>query len=211
MVEGNESLPSGEAVNDTLKGLLDSAYEKWEAGDCHDPGCGCVTEYMRRELIPFIEQAIRAEVQAAIQDLFCEKHKDTGIAASEGYLWDECPTCEIQIAEANALRKAAEHRPMIAIDGTASKVWVYCSCGFNRDSTTYETDPEEWTKHMLDLTPVASQTLLDARDAEVRLKEAEWLTSHAPGRLPQVVQDHIDELRAASQPTQGGNNERSRG
>ena len=63
---------------------------------------------MRRELIPFIEQAIRAEVQAAIQDLFCEKHKDTGIAASEGYLWDECPTCEIQIAEANALRKAAD-------------------------------------------------------------------------------------------------------
>jgi len=209
-------------TNDALKPLRDKIAkihgEAWKfsgdnpADDDHEEEQAiqwCLTEI--ESILPQIEQAIRAEVQAAIQDLFCEKHKDTGIAASEGYLWDECPTCEIQIAEANALRKAAEHRPMIAIDGTASKVWVYCSCGFNRDSTTYETDPEEWTKHMLDLTPVASQTLLDARDAEVRLKEAEWLTSHAPGRLPQVVQDHIDELRAASQPTQGGNNERSRG
>jgi hypothetical protein len=138
MVEGNESLPSGEAVNDTLKGLLDSAYEKWEAGDCHDPGCGCVTEYMRRELIPFIEQAIRAEVQTA---------------------------------EANALQKAAEHVPMVAIKeleggNSGPFVWVYCSCGFNRDAKTL--DPADWGKHILSLIPPASQTLLDARDAAQR-------------------------------------------
>lgn len=42
----------------------------------------------------------------------------------------------------------AEHAPMIAIDDTASKVWVYCRCGFNRGSKTFETDPEEWIKHI---------------------------------------------------------------
>jgi len=29
---------------------IDAAYEKWMAGNCHDRECGCVTEYIKREL-----------------------------------------------------------------------------------------------------------------------------------------------------------------
>src|ERR1700690_3643934 len=50
---------------------------------------------------------------------------------------------------AGAFIAAAGHQPMIAIDPTASKVWVYCSCGFNKESVSYETDPEIWTAHIL--------------------------------------------------------------
>jgi len=32
-------------------------------------------------------------------------------------------------------------------------------------------------------------------EAQIRLAEAEWIVNHAPGRLPQIVQDHIAELR----------------
>jgi len=69
-------------------------------------------------------------------------------------------------AHAAAISTAGQHCPMIAIDDTASKVWVYCSCGFNRDSTTYATDPDKWTEHILALTPATAQRLYDLRIAE---------------------------------------------
>jgi hypothetical protein len=204
-------------TNDALKPLRDKIAkihgEAWKfsgdnpADDDHEEEQAiqwCLTEI--ESILPQIEQAIRAEVQAAIQDLFCEKHKDTGIAASEGYLWDECPTCEIQIAEANALRKAADQLDAIYPErtrGAADGLLKKC------------------IETVLSLIPPASQTLLDARDAAVRLKEDELLWSldfndaynsgYLTTRGRELLTKRMDELRAASQPTQGGNNERSRG
>jgi hypothetical protein len=105
----------------------------------------------------------------------------------------------VQAAEANALRKAA--------DLFSGKLNGYT--------------PGEIVPMILSLIPPASQTLLDARDAAVRLKEDELLWSldfndaynsgYLTTRGRELLTKRMDELRAASQPTQGGNNERSRG
>jgi hypothetical protein len=75
-----------------------------------------------------------------------------GLGSLEGFdLFDTIDALERDLDAAVELRtkEATAHTPMIAIDDTASKVWVYCACGFNKDSTTYETDPEKWTEHIL--------------------------------------------------------------
>jgi len=72
---------------------------------------------------------------------------------------------------AGAFIAAAGHQPMIAIDPTASKVWVYCSCGFNKESVSYETDPEIWTAHIEALTPDNARAALEQVKAQARLEE----------------------------------------
>ena len=36
--------------------VIDEAYAKWMAGACHDPGCGCVTQYIKASLAPWLVQ-----------------------------------------------------------------------------------------------------------------------------------------------------------
>jgi len=50
-----------------LELALEVGWEKWYAGGCHEPGCGCVTEYMKNELAPFVARAERAAFEKAAQ------------------------------------------------------------------------------------------------------------------------------------------------
>lgn len=74
-------------------------------------------------------------------------------------------TAELALNQAAIVREAAAHQPMLAINDTTRKVWVYCSCGFNQNADSYEIDPRVWTKHILAIP--TDQPALARHDAEI--------------------------------------------
>lgn len=104
------------------------------------------------------------------------------MACNEHYDCRECSAdfdAAIAAAHDRAIRAAAKHQPMVAIDssrvesGGCANVWIYCSCGFNEDPEIKTTDTEDWTKHILTLTHSDATAAHERELAAARLEEAE--------------------------------------
>jgi hypothetical protein len=55
----------------TFEEAIDAGYADWDAANCHERGCGCVTEYIKRRIAPLVadrEQRIRLERGAALRE-----------------------------------------------------------------------------------------------------------------------------------------------
>ena len=54
-------------LNNPFVQAIERGYANWEAGNCHELGCGCVTVYIWREIAPILA-AGKGEQHAAKMD-----------------------------------------------------------------------------------------------------------------------------------------------
>jgi hypothetical protein len=108
-------------------------------------------------------------------------------------------TDELALNQAAIVRQVAAHQPMLAINDTTRKVWVYCSCGFNQNADSYEIDPRVWTKHILAIP--TDQPDLDRHDAHIaaeaqnELIQAGWLAPEAVAERYITREEHNNIIR----------------
>src|SRR5438105_1795708 len=53
-----------------LHDAIERAHEKWYDGGCHETGCGCVTVYIQREVLPLLAACANEALERAAQ--LCE-------------------------------------------------------------------------------------------------------------------------------------------
>ena len=41
-----------------MEAAIDAGFADWEAGRCQEPGCGCVTEYVKRRVLAALDAPI---------------------------------------------------------------------------------------------------------------------------------------------------------
>lgn len=123
----------------------------WRCKNCGAPESAHLREMPEPPTNEFVGHCILCEeVQAAVS---AESHR-----CQEMYLSDMAKMREdAQAAVATALDGAAQHKPMIAITGHKKLyTWIYCSCGFNKEYVTHTTEPEAWSAHIRNLTPLSA-------------------------------------------------------
>lgn len=72
---------------------------------------------------------------------------------------------EVDAALALFAQRVAEHNPFVAIEsrhGVDHRVWIYCSCGFNRDGKYLDGQP--WSEHMLALIAQGTKDIAEGRE-----------------------------------------------
>jgi hypothetical protein len=81
-----------------LREALERAHRAWYEGNCHEPGCGCWTEYALRELtaLAAVPATINNHIGVAVNCNICKRTKrpvgrSAPVETSGSYCDDDCP------------------------------------------------------------------------------------------------------------------------
>jgi hypothetical protein len=126
------------------------------------PVCQCHNEIDAKAIVDAMngESAIRELIAQAEQKGWtdCLRHVQASLEGYPNHGGDvevmKVVSNLIAQATAEALEAAAQHQPMVAIEERVRarpRVWLYCSCGFNREGKLL--DVEHWSNHIRALAP----------------------------------------------------------